>query len=94
MERLSSKIQPMDSSRTNSKSIVTNECAVTTSSLMLFVFQMFIISIVVIMSIYNLTCNVGDTNMWTALLSSSIGYILPNPKIKFTDETKKQHHNN
>ena len=84
----------MDPRGSNSKSLITNECAVTTSSLMLFVFQMIIISIVVIMSMYNLTYNVGDTNMWTALLSSSIGYILPNPKIKFTDETKKQHHNN
>jgi len=84
----------MDPRGSNSKSLITNECAVTTSSLILFLFQMFIISIVVIMSIYNLTYDVGDTNMWTALLSSSIGYILPNPKIKFTDETKKQPYNN
>ncbi len=83
----------MDTSGSHSKSLITNDCAVTTSSLILFVFQMFIISIVVIMSIYNLTYNVGDTNMWTALLSSSIGYILPNPKIKFTDETKKSSNN-
>jgi len=62
--------------------LVTNDCAITTSSLILFTFQMIIILIVVSTSIYNLTYQVGDTNMWTALLSSSIGYVLPNPKIK------------
>lgn len=51
---------------------------------------MLIIFIVVSMSIYNLTYQKGDTNMWTALLSSSIGYVLPNPKIKIAivDEKK------
>ena len=43
---------------------------------------MVIILIVVCTSIYNLTIGIGDTNMWTALLSSSIGYVLPNPKLK------------
>lgn len=49
---------------------------------------MIIILVVISTSIYNLTYQKGDTNMWTALLSSSIGYILPNPRIKPVDEKK------
>ena len=59
-----------------------------TSNLLLFTFQMIIILIVVCVSIYNLTLNSGDTSMWTALLSSSIGYILPNPKLKISNFEK------
>jgi hypothetical protein len=59
-----------------------------TSNLILFVFQMLIILVVVSMSIYNLTFQQGDTSMWTALLSSSIGYVLPNPKLKFNENRK------
>jgi len=75
----------MDPVRSRAKSIsnfINNDCAVTSSSLILFIFQMIIIVIVVSMSIYNLTKQSGDTNLWTALLSSSIGYVLPNPKLK------------
>ena len=45
--------------------------------------QMLLIFIVVITSIYNLTFNQEqEGKLWTALLSSSLGYTLPNPKIK------------
>ena len=33
-------------------------------------------------SIYNLTTGHGDSNLWTALLSSSLGYLLPNPTLR------------
>ena len=47
-----------------------------------YISQIFIITVVVIACIYNLTAGNGDSNLWTALLASSLGYILPNPKIK------------
>ena len=37
---------------------------------------------VIITSIYNLTTECGDSNLWMALLSSSLGYLLPHPTIK------------
>ena len=49
---------------------------------LLFLFQVIVIFIVVITSIVNLTIENGNLNLWTALLSSCLGYILPNPKLK------------
>lgn len=50
---------------------------------------MLIIFTAVAAAIYNITFRKGeDTNMWISLLSSSIGYILPNPRIKNFDEKK------
>ena len=47
-----------------------------------FFSQIIIIYIVVITCIVNLSLEKGNSNLWTALLSSSLGYLLPNPKIK------------
>jgi hypothetical protein len=47
-----------------------------------FFVQVFLIYIVVITSIVNLTLNKDEGKLWTALLSSSLGYILPNPSLK------------
>ena len=44
--------------------------------------QIIILYIIIITCIINLSINNGNSNLWTALLSSSIGYILPSPKIK------------
>ena len=41
--------------------------------------------IVILVSIYNLTVGHGDSTLWTALLSSSLGYQLPNPSMKRED---------
>ena len=48
--------------------------------------QIIIIYIIILTCIINLSLKNGDSNLWTALLSSCIGYILPAPKIK---ESKK-----
>ena len=40
---------------------------------------------VIVVSIYNLTVEHGDSTHWTALLSSSLGYLLPNPSLKRED---------
>lgn len=67
-----------------------NNCNFPNSNEVLFIVQVIVILIVVISSIVNLSIQNGDSNMWTALLSCSIGYVLPNPKIKpnTQDESK------
>ena len=37
---------------------------------------------VIVVSIYNLTVESENSTLWTALLSSCLGYQLPNPTIK------------
>jgi hypothetical protein len=44
--------------------------------------QVLLILSVVFASIYNLTTDRGDQQLWVALLSSCMGYLLPNPTIK------------
>ena len=47
-----------------------------------FLCQVVVLYTVILISIYNLTKGHGDSNMWTALLSSSLGYLLPNPTLR------------
>jgi len=47
-----------------------------------FFCQVAIIFTIVVTSIINLSLQTGDDKLWIALLSSSIGYILPNPTLK------------
>ena len=47
-----------------------------------FFCQMVIIAAVISAAIYNLSTGAKDRTLWTALLSSSLGYILPNPSIR------------
>jgi hypothetical protein len=44
--------------------------------------QIILIAIIVLASIYNLSTQRGDPQLWVALLSSCLGYVLPNPSIK------------
>ena len=44
--------------------------------------QVLLILSIVLASIYNLTNQQGDQQLWVALLSSCMGYLLPNPSIK------------
>lgn len=44
--------------------------------------QVFIIYIVIITCIANLTIGRDEGKVWIALLSSCLGYLLPNPSIK------------
>ena len=43
--------------------------------------QVLMILSIVFASIYNLTRENGDQQLWVALLSSCLGYLLPNPKL-------------
>ena len=47
-----------------------------------FLCQVIILYTVIVVSIYNLTVGHGDSTLWTVLLSSSLGYLLPNPSLK------------
>ena len=57
-------------------------------SVILFTVQMLLIcvivisSVIVIASIMNISLNDNNMEMWIVLLSSSIGYVLPYPKLK------------
>lgn len=44
--------------------------------------QMIIVYIIIITAVVNLSIQNGSSELWISLLSSSIGYILPSPKIK------------
>ncbi|MDI9313016.1 MAG: hypothetical protein QM535_22590 [Limnohabitans sp.] len=48
----------------------------------LFIVQVSLVFIVVLCSLINLTFEWGNVNLWTLLLTSLLGYIMPNPKIK------------
>ena len=50
-----------------------------------FLCQVVILHTVIVVSIYNLTVRHGDSTLWTALLSCSLGYLLPNPSMKRED---------
>ena len=47
-----------------------------------FLCQVVILYTVIVVSIYNLTVDSENSTLWTALLSSCLGYLLPNPTIK------------
>ena len=47
-----------------------------------FLCQVVVLYTVILISIYNLTTGHANSNMWTALLSSSLGYLLPNPTLR------------
>lgn len=47
-----------------------------------FYCQMAVIFTVVATSVYNLSVTTEQSELWTALLSSCLGYILPNPRLR------------
>ena len=52
------------------------------NSTFVFICQIIVVFTVICASIYNLSTNSEDKTLWTSLLSSCIGYILPQPVIK------------
>lgn len=54
-----------------------------TADKILFFIQVFVLLTIIITSLINLTVlRSGSKTLWISLLSSSIGYLLPNPKFK------------
>lgn len=45
--------------------------------------QIVLIFIIVIASLINISLGSKDTTLWITLLSSSVGYCLPQPKLKY-----------
>ena len=54
----------------------------TNAELILFTFQIIVLLVIICVSSLNLTFEWGNQNLWTAILIGSIGYIMPNPKLK------------
>ena len=52
-------------------------------SQIVFFFQVCVLYVVIITCIINLSLHNGDSNLWTALLSSSLGLMLPGPGFRF-----------
>ena len=50
-----------------------------------FMCQVIVLYMVIVVSICNQTAGHGDSSLLTALLSSSLGYLLPNPSLKWED---------
>ena len=48
----------------------------------LFLVQVIAILIVVIASITNLSLHTGNQELWTMMLTASLGYLMPNPKFR------------
>ena len=47
-----------------------------------YLFQVILLYIVIITCIINLSIGNGNSELWTALLSSCLGYMLPNPSMR------------
>ena len=58
------------------------------ADLVLFAAQVILLFIVVVTSLVNLSLENGNTNLWTMILTSCIGYMLPNPRLKVTNGSK------
>lgn len=65
------------------------------SKLISFASQIALIFIVVIVALTNLSLQNGNQNLWTIVLTSCLGYVLPNPKLKLQEmpETLKKNEN-
>ncbi len=55
-----------------------------------FYSQIIILYILVITSIVNLTLGVDHESLWTTLLATSTGYLLPNPSLKKVTEVQRK----
>ena len=53
-----------------------------------FFCQTFIIYVVVVTSLVNITLQNGPLNLWIALLASGLGYLLPHPSL---DKSQRYH---
>lgn len=56
------------------------------ADIVVFSAQVLLLFIVVITSLVNLTLNYGNTNLWTMVLTSCLGYMLPHPRLKASKE--------
>ena len=53
-----------------------------------FCCQTLLVYVVAVTSLVNITLSNGPLNLWIALLSSSLGYLLPHPSLDKTDRRR------
>lgn len=51
--------------------------------------EIFILFIVIIACLVNLSLNAGPTEVWLSLLASSVGILAPNPRLKIPTSAEK-----
>ena len=57
--------------------------------IIIFIAQVVLLFIVVITSLVNLTVGNENTNLWTMVLTSCLGYMMPNPRFKSGERSKE-----
>lgn len=62
---------------------------VCSASLIIFTVQAIAILSVIIASLINLSLKTGNQQLWTVVLTSTLGYILPAPKLKVYKDLMK-----
>ena len=62
----------------------------TTKQAVIYFTQIIIIYIVIISCIINIAIGKGDNKLWTTLLSSCLGYLLPSPTLKPKEGNKRK----
>ena len=81
-----SDVNAINDNRSTSSSSVSRVWNILGSSLprseVVFVSQMFIVCIIVIAPIYNLSVGEEKTSLWLSLLTSSCSYLIPPPQFK------------
>lgn len=58
--------------------------------IVMFITQTVFLFVVVVTSLVNLTINNGNTNLWTMVLTSCLGYMMPNPRFKVQEGIKEE----
>ena len=69
----------------NKTKFTSTKSTFTQPDVVLFIFQVILIFVVVCVSLINLTLQWGNQNLWTVVLTGSLGYIMPNPKLKLSN---------
>ena len=54
----------------------------TLKSLISFIVQVLVLFLLIVTALCNLSRGVGEKDLWISILSSSTGYLLPNPKLE------------
>lgn len=62
--------------------VVKDACFPFKADVLLFAVQVASIFLVVMAALINLSLDVGYQQLWTVVLTGSLGYLMPNPKIK------------
>lgn len=67
-----------------SASNVSTMSRMTRPDVVIFISQVCLLFVVVITALINLSLDHGNTNLWTMVLTSCLGYMMPNPHLKAT----------